>query len=280
MIENKIYVPKRFSDMIALHIAKNLLPYESPLILGVQGRPGEGKTRQCHAVLERLGVTVVSLSGREFGSRHEGVPAEVLIERYQHASTLVELGKARRAALLVNDFDAVVGNFGDLVQYTVNTQLINAVLMGMCDFPLRVGDTSTVRIPLIVTANDLSKLYGPLTRPGRMTVFTWEPSFLEKVEVVATLYSDLDVSTTEVRRLVSRYRNRPIAFFAVVRNRLVERHLLKLFESQGDVEVLNALQSSIQQVIHVSTSVEELNLIAREIAQSHQLRNFLSENKE
>ena len=62
------YVSPRFLNKLAVHITKNYLDSEQvkvPLILGVHGRKGEGKTCQCELVFERMGVEVVHISGGE-----------------------------------------------------------------------------------------------------------------------------------------------------------------------------------------------------------------------
>ena len=62
------YVSPRFLNKLAVHITKNYLDLPQvkvPLILGVHGRKGEGKTFQCELVFERMGVEVVYISGGE-----------------------------------------------------------------------------------------------------------------------------------------------------------------------------------------------------------------------
>jgi hypothetical protein len=54
--------------------------------------------------------------------------------------------------------------------YTVNTQLVSATLMNLADHPTDVQvrerwvASRLPRVPIIVTANDLSTLYAPLVR--------------------------------------------------------------------------------------------------------------------
>jgi pantothenate kinase-related protein Tda10 len=57
------YIAPRFLDKLAVHITKNYLTLPDvrvPLILGVHGRKGEGKTFQCELVYERMGIEVVA----------------------------------------------------------------------------------------------------------------------------------------------------------------------------------------------------------------------------
>ena len=60
------YISPRFLDKIAVHITKNYLDIPGvrvPIILGVHGRKGEGKSFQCELVFERMGVEVTHISG-------------------------------------------------------------------------------------------------------------------------------------------------------------------------------------------------------------------------
>lgn len=65
-------------------------------------------------------------------------------------------------------------------QMTVNNQIVVGTLMNLCDNPTRVSigqdwrdSDITNRVPIIVTGNDLSKIYAPLIRDGRMEKFYW-----------------------------------------------------------------------------------------------------------
>ena len=62
------YISPRFLDKLAIHITKNYLQLDGvrvPVILGVHGRKGEGKTFQCELVYERMGIEVVQISRSE-----------------------------------------------------------------------------------------------------------------------------------------------------------------------------------------------------------------------
>lgn len=61
--------------------------------------------------------------------------------------------------------------------------------MNLCDNPTEVSvgsawleDHEVPRVPIIVTANDLSTMYAPLLRDGRMDKFYWEPDAGELAE--------------------------------------------------------------------------------------------------
>jgi hypothetical protein len=273
-----LYIPKRFADAIMLHLVRNLILSDSALILGIQGAPGEGKTLQCHQALSGLGVLAVPISAHELESRHAGHPAKLLVRRYQYASRHIRTGRARAAVLLIDDIDAGLGMFGKLTQYTVNTQHLNATLMSICDFPLKVGGEDTARVPIIFTANNLNRLYAPLTRAGRMTVFTWAPTVEEKIQVVQTIYSDLRVRPKDVEKLVRLYRRRPLAFFAAVKSKWIDDHLLRLVESVGHANVIESVLSGSEDFLGLpDASGEQLLATARSLAATHCTKDFLKE---
>jgi pantothenate kinase-related protein Tda10 len=59
------YIAPSFLDKLAVHITKNFLNIPGirvPLILGIHGRKGEGKSFQCELVFEKM-VDTSALSG-------------------------------------------------------------------------------------------------------------------------------------------------------------------------------------------------------------------------
>jgi hypothetical protein len=75
-----------------------------------------------------------------------------------------------------NVFLLLTGN----TQMTVNNQIVSGTLMNLADNPTRVSigqkwreSDITNRVPIIITGNDLSTLYAPLIRDGRMEKFYW-----------------------------------------------------------------------------------------------------------
>jgi hypothetical protein len=53
------------------------------------------------------------------------------------------------------------------------------------------------RVPIIITANDLSTLYAPLLRDGRMEKFYWEPSYSDLHRMIHTCVPALQRSGSE-----------------------------------------------------------------------------------
>jgi hypothetical protein len=50
-------------------------------------------------------------------------------------------------------------------------------------------------VPIIVTGNDMSRLYAPLTRSGRMDLWMWEP---DRTEITRWGPAEMTVSNADV----------------------------------------------------------------------------------
>lgn len=62
------YIAPRFLDKVAIHITKNFLDLPGirvPLILGIHGRKGEGKSFQCELIFKKMDIEVVQMSAGE-----------------------------------------------------------------------------------------------------------------------------------------------------------------------------------------------------------------------
>ena len=106
------------------------------------------------------------------------------------------------SCLIINDIDAGVGRF-KRTQATVNTQMVMGTLMNLCDHPTQVSNEEDDeiheyreeerirRVPIIVTGNDLSTLYAPLLRDGRMEKFYWQPTRTDIADMVHAMYLSL-----------------------------------------------------------------------------------------
>ena len=181
------YIPERFQQAVYLHLLKNTVFPNScrvPLLLGIHGPSGEGKTYQCEACLKEIDAEFFLLSGGQLESENAGEPAQRLRRLYLEANRCLEQRKCNIAVILLNDIDTGVGNWGETVQYTVNRQTLFGELMHLVDYPTRVANREVRRIPIIITGNDFTKLYEPLVRAGRMTGFKWQPTTEEKIDIV------------------------------------------------------------------------------------------------
>jgi ribulose bisphosphate carboxylase small subunit len=235
------YIAPRFLDKISVHITKNYLDLPNvkvPLILGVHGRKGEGKTFQCELAYQRMGINVVHMSAGELESPDAGDPARLIRLRYREAAELVKV-RGKMAVLMINDIDAGAGRVDQYTQYTVNTQLVNGTLMNIADNPTNVQlpgayDSEPIqRIPIIVTGNDFSTLYAPLIRDGRMEKFYWEPDLADRVGIVAGIFEADPVAHSDIEKLVDTFSSQAIDFYGALRSRLYDEQVRNFIHAVG-----------------------------------------------
>jgi len=235
------YIAPRFLDKLAVHITKNYLDLPGvrmPLILGIHGRKGEGKTFQCELVFEKMGIEVTHISGGELESPDAGDPARLIRLRYRETAELIRV-RGKMCVLMINDLDAGAGRFDEGTQYTVNTQLVNATLMNIADNPTDVqlpgsyDSTPLHRVPIIVTGNDFSTLYAPLIRDGRMEKFYWEPDRDDKLGIVGGIFAEDGLSRREVEQLVDTFPKQSIDFFSALRSRIYDEQIRDFIHQVG-----------------------------------------------
>jgi ribulose bisphosphate carboxylase small subunit len=248
------YISPRFLNKLAVHITKNYLDLPQvkvPLILGVHGRKGEGKTFQCELVFERMGVEVVHISGGELESPDAGDPARLIRLRYREAAELVRV-RGCMAVLMINDLDAGAGRFDRMTQYTVNTQLVNNTLMNIADNPTNVqlpgsyDEKPLPRIPIIATGNDFATLYAPLIRDGRMQKFFWEPDHADRIGIVAGMFASDNLPSADVEALVNAFDDQAIDFFGAVRSQLYDEQISHFIQSVGIEKVASQVVNSLK----------------------------------
>ncbi|KAB8320878.1 AAA family ATPase [Tolypothrix campylonemoides VB511288] len=248
------YISPRFLDKLAVHITKNYLELPGvrvPLILGIHGRKGEGKSFQCELVFERMGVEVTHISGGELESPDAGDPARLIRLRYRETAELIRV-RGRMCVIMINDLDAGAGRFDEGTQYTVNTQLVNATLMNIADNPTDVqlpgsyDATPLHRVPIIVTGNDFSTLYAPLIRDGRMEKFYWDPDRDDKVGIVGGIFEPDGLSRREIEQLVDTFANQSIDFFSALRSRIYDEQIRKFIGEIGIERVSQRVVNSTE----------------------------------
>jgi len=248
------YISPRFLDKLAIHITKNYLSLDGvrvPLLLGIHGRKGEGKTFQCELVYQRMGIEVVHISGGELESPDAGDPARLIRLRYREAAELVRV-RGVMAVLMINDLDAGAGRFDALTQYTVNTQLVNNTLMNIADHPTDVqlpgsyDDQPIQRVPIIVTGNDFATLYEPLVRDGRMEKFYWQPDRADRIGIVSGIFEPDNLGEAAVRQLVDTFTGQAIDFFGALRARIYDEQIRDFIHSVGVGNVSRRVVNSDQ----------------------------------
>ncbi|XP_062184548.1 ribulose bisphosphate carboxylase/oxygenase activase, chloroplastic isoform X2 [Phragmites australis] len=230
------------------HIVKNyiahLLDIKIPLILGIWGGKGQGKTFQTELIFRAMDVEPVIMSAGELESERAGEPGRLIRDRYRTASQVIQ-NQGKLSCLMINDLDAGVGRFGN-TQMTVNNQIVAGTLMNLADNPTRVSigqkwreSDITHRVPIIVTGNDFSTLYAPLIRDGRMEKFYWQPDREDIVNIVHGMYTKDGLSVEEVSRIVDTFPNQALDFYGALRSRTYDQAILKWVDEIGGHEQLS-----------------------------------------
>jgi hypothetical protein len=259
-----IFIDAAFREPVRTHLLTNLIAEspEAPLILGIFGPPGEGKTFQVEKICDELGLAQHLLSPGELESENAGAPGQLLRRQYLEASSNAALGKP--GVLIVNDIDTILGNWGNLVQYTVNRQVVYAQLMAFCDFPTNVAGTACRRTPIVLTGNNPSILYGPLLRPGRMRLLHWQPTAYTRAKTLVPLFPLL--THEELRYLTSKHSTKPVSFWVDVRSVIIEEHFRQAVNSIGDQELSRILRSGSQiRLRPASISMADVARVAQQL---------------
>ena len=245
------YISPKLREAIQSHLVGNLLirDTDSPLILGVFGPPGEGKTFQINTVCNQMGINQIILSPGELESPAQSGggsddPIAMLRKKYIKAGSATgstpEGGYMNRfasAAMVINDVDTVLGDWGPKVEYSSNRQLLYGELMSLCDFPTLVARQPVKRVPIIMTGNDASILYAPLLRSGRMRLFKWAPTVVDKAMIVSRIFSG--IPPEEIEKLIELYPDKPVAFWNDVNSRYHEDILLEWLRTRTIDDIRN-----------------------------------------
>jgi rhodanese-related sulfurtransferase len=245
-----------------------------PLILGIWGGKGGGKSFNVELCCRDMRITPFVVSAGELEDPVAGEPGALLRRRYLAAAKEAST-RGTPAVLIINDLDAGVGRFKD-DKVTVNNQIVQASLMSLCDDPTRVhfsgkprsrawdsreerdgeerlrktGEAAGIgpvarcrRVPVIVTGNDFSRLYAPLTRAGRMDLWHWEPSRVEIAAMVHETFRDAEArggfgyeGRGDAEALVNAFPDQPLDFFAAARSRCVDDAVRAWLVALGSAE--------------------------------------------
>ncbi|CAI9092495.1 OLC1v1027750C2 [Oldenlandia corymbosa var. corymbosa] len=237
---NGLYIAPAFMDKLVIHITKNFMDLPNikvPLILGIWGGKGQGKSFQCELVFAKMGINPIMMSAGELESGNAGEPAKLIRQRYREAADIIKKGKM--CCLFINDLDAGAGRMGGTTQYTVNNQMVNATLMNIADNPTNVqlpgmyNKEENARVPIIVTGNDFSTLYAPLIRDGRMEKFYWAPTREDRIGVCKGIFRTDGVADEDIVVLVDTFPGQSIDFFGALRARVYDDEVRTWIEGVG-----------------------------------------------
>lgn len=286
MTMNTIYIPERFTRVVATHVAKNLMSAQipqSPLILGIHGPSGCGKTFQCEHILRGIGAKTFLISGGQLESKDAGEPANLIRRTYINAGYAIDNKETKTAVILMNDVDTGLGDWGQFVQTTVNRQAVFGELMHLVDYPTIVDGKDTKRIPIIMTGNDFTKLYEPLVRAGRMTAFEWLPNLEEQTKIVSQIFrefseqqcTDIIQELEEFLRGISDTGQLQTAFFTHLRATVYDDVIWAALKQRGIDRAISEIAAGHQPKLNNSLSYEQILRKGKELITSGQLINHL-----
>lgn len=214
-IYNGVYIPKEFRNKVLKHMilnySKNLNSFSPPLLLGIQGPKGEGKSFMIMKVCEYYAIRYIPISGAEMCGNLEGDSIKKLM--YEYETACINAATDRKfSCIVIEDFHKSIAACNQKkVSWTSNSDTLIGRIMNLADNPYMHGN----RIPIIVTSNDFTSIYSPLTRNGRMEIFDWQPDEEEKVEIVYGIFKKFypNINYDTIKQLVITYKSYDIAFF-------------------------------------------------------------------
>merc|ERR1712032_647144 len=248
-LDDEYYLSPKYSQRLSLHIVKNYIDLQllrCPLILGIWGGKGQGKTFQAELGFKRMKICTIVMSAGELESGNAGEPAKMIRERYRQGSSMVKKGKL--SCLFINDIDAGAGRMDGTTQYTVNNQLVNATLMNISDCP----------------DNDFSTLYSPLIRDGRMDKYYWRPSRDDLVGICEALYSRNGMPRQAIETFVDSFPEQSVDFFCSVRSRIYDKSIREMIHKEGVENLESLLLNHSNKKVSLSEVVVDLRTILDE----------------
>jgi hypothetical protein len=171
---------------------------------------------------------------------------------YAKASQLHEASPDVWPVLLLEDIDLSPAGEKSGTRYTENSQLLVGFLMNLADDVSMCGVGTSQRFPIVLTGNNLALLHGPLTRPGRMDIFTWLPSDAERTMMITSIlhkYLGDTFDASSVKTLAKRYSTAPISAFAAAANSCHADRAYQLAAELGSIQIARIREAMKSQTI-------------------------------
>ncbi|MFV3130534.1 AAA family ATPase [Niveispirillum sp. KHB5.9] len=273
------YIPFDFYSRISSHLVKSYVNFSfgQALLLGIQGRPGDGKSFQSKLVAESMGFTITHVAASQFSGKHEGDAHTKLEEIYKDLS--VKLAMGQRSVIIIDDFDLSISGLSNGVDGTVNSQLFSNYLMHICDSrPSKHG-----RVPIIVTGNDFSRLYGPLTRNGRMEMFEWAPTKQEKFAIWANSIKGYNIPIDVIRDIIEKYHENPLSFFFSISSKyidkIIDEYIRDSIKEYGTTSLFSTSSQNVSGVIDgkLKSARSDIFLVCAEEVNSVKMKSYLGD---
>lgn len=249
-IQGDYYIAPAFLETVATFLVKNYLEQQMnvhvPLILGIWGGKGQGKSFQTELIFKAMDVEPIIMSAGEMESEWAGEPGRLIRNRYREASQVIK-NKGKMSCLVINDLDAGIGRFAN-TQMTVNNQMVVGTLMNLADNPTRVSIGQdwrmadvVNRVPIIVTGNDFSTMWAPLIRDGRMEKFYWQPTQEDLIRIVHQMYRSDGLSKDNISQIINTFPNQALDFYGALRSKTYDDKILEWVREIGGAEKMGPL---------------------------------------
>lgn len=254
------YIPERFAHRVIRHAVAAACLERHPLVLMVQGPPGDGKSFQVRRTLESWGIEVFTRSSATLSGGLESDSVEKFKEVLDKVEDFYSKHADSLAAIVLEDFDLSPAGRQEKSEYTVNSQLLTGFLMNMADGVEVHRLASARRTPVFITGNDFSVLHRPLVRPGRMDVFTWNPTPEERARIIGSIIGR-HVPPSEEGRLeevIKMNADLSISAFAAAVDLCRAEHLLRHVLTTGELDV-DTLRHEFGDHARTPLSMAEIN---------------------
>lgn len=257
---NGIYIPQEYRKRIIRHLilnySSNINGLQPSLFLAIQGLRGEGKTFMLQTLCENYNIEMNYLSGSDLCGPNEGDSKDKIKREYEAACVRFSRTK-KLSVIVIDDFHlSIASDLGENISKTTNSQVLVGYLMNLADSPYLFN----VRIPIIILGNNFKNIYPALIRNGRMDFFTWTPNLDEKTKIVYFMFKKFypEIKFEDVKKLVSSYPNKYIAFFKDVIQDLFFSDfdsIIKEFEQrQGNIR-LDEINELVKKFLKVDNNI-------------------------
>lgn len=214
-IYDGVYIPNSFRNAVLKHLilnyCQNINSFSPSLLLAIQGSKGEGKSFMIKKICEYYSIEYIPISGAELCGNLEGDSVKKLDSEYE--SACIEAATSRKFyCIVIDDFHkSLAASNQKNVNRTSNSDTLVGRIMNLADNPYRYN----ARIPIILTGNNFTTIYSPLTRNSRMEIFDWVPSIEEKEQIVFYIFKAYypDIEFGVIKQLVNQYKDYYVAFF-------------------------------------------------------------------
>lgn len=239
-----IYISQRYETEILSHITalylQNYEQFKPPMYLAIEGEAGEGKTSQVLATSVVHGITALYASASQLSGKTEGDSLQRMNRLYDDAVKLRLQGKV--TVIVLDDFHMSDANMAENIERTINSTLLTGYLMNLTEKPF------SEQIPIILTGNDFSCIYGPLLRSGRANKLAWKLTVEEKNSIKQEIIREYcTLNSHELNAFLSASTRSTIADIAQLKNDYRNLYLKEALKNLDIInkEVLNEIDRNI-----------------------------------